>query len=117
MKKTICFDIDNTICKTIKSDYKKSKPILKNIKCINELYNQGHTIKIFTARYMGRTNDNAKEAKKKAKTITLNQLKKWNVKFHKIYFGKPSTDFYIDDKNLYFKTDWATHLKKLLKDN
>ena len=34
MKKTICFDIDNTICKTVKSDYKKSKPIVKNIKCI-----------------------------------------------------------------------------------
>ena len=38
--------------------------------------------------------------KKKAKKITLNQLKKWKVKFHKIYFGKPSSDFYIDDKAL-----------------
>ena len=73
MKKTICFDIDNTICKTVKSDYKKSKPIVKNIKCINDLYNQGHIIKIFTARYMGRTNDNATLAKKKAKKITLDQ--------------------------------------------
>ena len=44
---------------------------------------------------MGRTNDNAVEAKKKANTMTLNQLKKWNVKYHKIFFGKPSTDFYI----------------------
>ena len=86
MKKTICFDIDNTICKTIQSNYKESKPILKNIKCINELYNQGHTIKIFTARYMGRTNYNKREATKKARKITLNQLKKWKVKFHKIYF-------------------------------
>ena len=69
MKKTICFDIDNTICKTIKSDYKKSKPIIKNIKCINDLYNQGHIIKIFTARYMGRTNENAALAEKKAKNL------------------------------------------------
>lgn len=115
MKKTICFDIDNTICKTIKSDYKNSKPILKNIKCINELYDKGHIIKIFTARYMGRTNDNVIEARKKAKKITLSQLKKWNLKFHKIYFGKPSTDFYIDDKNLNFKSNWASHLKKLIK--
>jgi len=115
MKKTICFDIDNTICKTIKSDYKNSKPILKNIKCINELYDEGHIIKIFTARYMGRNSDNVIEARKKAKKITLNQLKKWNLKFHKIYFGKPSTDFYIDDKNLNFKSNWASHLKKLIK--
>ena len=30
-KQTICFDIDNTICKTLNSDY-KSKPITKAIK-------------------------------------------------------------------------------------
>ena len=115
MKKTICFDIDNTICKTTKSNYKNSKPIVKNIKCINDLYNQGHIIKIFTARYMGRTNDNATLAKKKAKKITLDQLKKWKVKFHKIHFGKPSSDFYIDDKNLNFKSTWASDLKKFIK--
>ena len=59
MKKTICFDIDNTI----------SKPIVKNINCINDLYDQGHIIKIFTARYMGRTNDNTTEARKKEKKL------------------------------------------------
>ena len=74
LKKSVCFDIDNVICKTVKSNYIKSKPIKKNIKFINHLYYQGHTIKIFTARYMGRTGDNAAGAKKKAKKITLNQL-------------------------------------------
>ena len=113
MKKTICFDVDNVICKTNKSDYKNSKPIVKNIECINQLYSSGHIIKIYTARYMGRTNDNAVEAKKKAKRITLNQLKKWNVKYHKVFFGKPSTDLYIDDKNLNFKKNWIHQLKKL----
>ena len=115
MKKTICFDIDNTIWKTIKSNYKKSIPIKKNIKFINHLYDKGHPIKIFTARYMGRTSDNLKEAKKKAKKITLYQLKKWGLKFHKIYFGKPSSDLYIDDKNLNFKSNWVQDLKKILK--
>ena len=115
IKKSICFDIDNVICKTVKSNYIKSKPIKKNIKFINNLYHQGHTIKIFTARYMGRTGDNATKAKKKAKKITLNQLKKWKVKFHKIYFGKPSSDFYIDDKNLNFKSNWIKHLKSSIK--
>ena len=67
MKKTICFDIDNTICKTIKSNYKRSIPIKKNIEFINYLYDKGYIIKIFTSRYMGRTSDNLKEAKKKLK--------------------------------------------------
>ena len=56
-KKTFCFDLDNTICKTSKNNYKSSKPIKKSILIINSLYNSGHIIKIFTARYMGRTND------------------------------------------------------------
>ena len=111
--KIICFDIDNVICKTIKSDYKKSKPIIKNIKFINHLYDHGHIIKIFTARYMGRTNDNVAEAKKKSRKMTLKQLEKWNVKYHKIFFGKPSTDFYIDDKNLNFNKNWSDQLQKL----
>tara|TARA_A100000164_G_C21653567_1_gene651465 strand:+ start:201 stop:557 length:357 start_codon:yes stop_codon:yes gene_type:complete len=114
-KKIICFDIDNTICKTVGSNYKNSEPILKNIKFINNLYEQGYTIKFFTARYMGRTNDNINKAKKRAKKITLNQLKKWKVKFNKIYFGKPSSDLYIDDKNLNFKKNWVEDLKKFLK--
>jgi len=54
---------------------------------------------------MARSNDNTTEARKKAKKITLNQLKRWKVKFHKIYFGKPSSDFYIDDKNLNFRSN------------
>ena len=117
MKKTICFDIDNVICKTIKSNYKKSKPILKNIKNINELYKSGYIIKIFTARYMGRNHDNILAAKRSAKKITITQLKKWKVNYHKIFFGKPSSDFYIDDKNLGFKNNWIIQLNKKLKKN
>jgi hypothetical protein len=110
-KKTYCFDIDNTICRTIKSNYKKSKPIKKNIDFINFLYEQGNIIKIYTARYMGRTNDNPIEATKKAKKITLLQLKEWKIKYHKIFFGKPSSDIYIDDKNMNFKKNWVKDLK------
>ena len=45
--------------------------------------------------------------------MTLKQLEKWNVKYHKIFFGKPSTDFYIDDKNLNFNKNWSNQLQKL----
>ena len=63
-KYTFCFDIDNTICKTSKSDYKNSKPDKQAIMTINLLYNAGHTIKIFTARYMGRNGDNISKSNK-----------------------------------------------------
>ena len=114
--KTICFDIDNIICKTnFNHDYSKSKPIKRNIKIINKSYNKGFKIVLYTARYMGRCNGNITAVKKKIKPLTLKQLKKWGVKYHKIYFGKPSFDLFIDDKSLFFKKDWSNLLKKKLK--
>ena len=46
---------------------------------------------------MGRTNENVNLAKKKGYKFTLNQLNKWGLKFHKLVFGKPYANFYIDD--------------------
>lgn len=97
-KKTICIDIDGVICKTIGNNYRKSKPIKKNINYINNLYKKGHFIKIFTARFMGRNNDNKKKAEKSGYKLTKFQLKKWNLNYHKLIMGKPSYDYFIDDK-------------------
>ena len=65
MKKKYCFDIDGVICKTIGNNYKNSKPILIAINKINKLYEEGNYIIIFTARFMGRSKENKKIAKKK----------------------------------------------------
>ena len=111
----ICFDIDGVVCGLEKNnDYKKSKPIKKNIKFINKLFDEGYYIILFTARYMGRNNDNIKKAKKIGYKSTLKQLKSWKVKFHKLIFGKPSYDFIIDDKAIFFKKKWTTELNKIL---
>ena len=112
--KVICFDIDNVICKTKTKDYSKSVPIKKNIKVINEAYKNGFNIILYTARYMGRYNGNVSKVKKHIKSFTLNQLEKWGVKYHKIYFGKPSFDLLIDDKSLFFKKNWSRLLRKKL---
>ena len=42
---------------------------------INLLYNAGHTIKIFTARYMGRNGDNISKSNKLGYKKTILQLK------------------------------------------
>jgi len=113
-KKVICFDLDNVLCKTRKSDYIKSKPLKRNIDLVNDLFNSGFYIKIFTARYMGRNNDNRLKAIKQAKKITEIQLKKWKVNYHKLIFGKPSFDIYVDDKSLFYDKNWVIKLKKKL---
>lgn len=112
--KIICFDLDNTICKTKKNYYEKSLPIKKNVKFINNLYDKGYYIKIFTARYMGRSNENKLLAEKKGLKLTKDQLKKWGLKYHEVIFGKPSYDIFVDDKALYFKKNWTSELIKVL---
>ena len=113
-KKIICFDLDNVLCKTRKSDYIKSKPLKRNIDLVNDLFNSGFYIKIFTARYMGRNNDNRLKAIKQAKKITEIQLKKWKINYHKLILGKPSFDIYVDDKSLFYDKNWVIKLKKKL---
>ena len=61
--KTYAFDIDGVICTTVDGDYKNSLPNIKAIKKINKLYDNGHKIIIFTARFMGRTNNDFIKAK------------------------------------------------------
>tara|TARA_Y100001970_G_scaffold294347_1_gene451149 strand:- start:7321 stop:7659 length:339 start_codon:yes stop_codon:yes gene_type:complete len=110
-KKTFCFDLDNTLCTTKKNDYSKSKPKKNAIKTVNMLFENGHTIKIFTARYMGRTKDKLQH-KKQIFLKTSNQIKKFGIKYHKLFISKPSADVYIDDKSYGYNNSW---IKKLIK--
>jgi FMN phosphatase YigB (HAD superfamily) len=114
-KKIICFDLDNTLCKTEKNYYRKSKPIRKKILLVNNLYDRGFIIKIFTARFMGRSKENTILAKKKGYKFTKKQLDKWNLKYHYLIFGKPSYDLFIDDKNLGFQKNWDKKILNILK--
>jgi isochorismate hydrolase len=116
MKRLIfCFDLDNVLCQSFGNNYKKSKPIKKNIKILKILKKQGHYIKIFTSRYMGRNNENRTLAKKQGYQFTKVQLKNWGVVYDELIFGKPSYDIFVDDKNLSFKKDWSNDILKKIK--
>jgi len=87
--KKIIVDIDGTIC-TQCEDYNNAKPIINRIEELNKLFESGVDIVYFTARGTETCIDWRK--------ITEEQFKKWNVKYTKLLFGKPSGDLYIDDK-------------------
>jgi hypothetical protein len=114
-KEIICFDIDNVICRTKSNYYSKSLPNINSINKINELYKKGYQIKIFTSRFMGRSKENIKLARKKGLRLTKKQLKIWGVKYHKLIFGKPSYDLFIDDKAIFFKKNWYKKINNFLK--
>jgi len=93
-------DIDGTICSNNNGDYKNSVPYKNRILFINELFESGNTIVYFTARGMGSTKNNRAEAIDKWFEFTKKQLDGWGAKYNELILGKPSADFYIDDKNL-----------------
>jgi len=72
-------------------------------------------IKIFTSRFMGRSKENSSKAKKLGYNLTMRQLKKWNVKYHKLIIGKPSYDLIIDDKAYGYNNKWTNKLLKIIK--
>jgi arabinose-5-phosphate isomerase len=96
----IYIDCDETIChyKNVERKYENALPIVKNIDKINKLYDLGHTITIWTARGTVTKIDYTE--------LTKQQLSSWNVKYHKLLFGKPPYDLYIDDKSINSTFDW-----------
>lgn len=91
--KIIYVDIDETICETPNSrDYTTAKPIVENIKKINELYDNGNTIVYWTSRG-SRKQINWYD-------LTYQQLNEWGAKFHELRVDKPYYDLFIDDKTL-----------------
>ena len=94
------FDIDGTICTQSNPDYENAKPFVERIAKINQLYIDGHTIIFQTARGMGRSNNNQKEAINLMYEFTKKQLDGWGVKYHELFLGKPAGDIYIDDKGV-----------------
>lgn len=92
-KKCYVFDIDGVIAKANETlEYDKSLPDTDMIHVINQLYDAGNDIILFTARGY-KTGINWER-------ITEEQMRSWGVKYTKLMFNKPAGDFYIDDHSL-----------------
>jgi capsule biosynthesis phosphatase len=98
-KKRFCFDLDNTLVTypEIPGDYKTVKPITKNIKLVQYLHKQGHTIIIQTARKMKSALNNVGVATMMAHLQVYDTLDEFKIPYDELHFGKPQADFYIDD--------------------
>lgn len=84
------FDIDNTLVRTVGSDYENSTPIQHRIDRVNRLYDEGHMIMLFTARGSASGRDFYE--------FTMKQMHDFGVKYHRIIMGKPDVDLFVDDK-------------------
>lgn len=99
----LVFDIDGVICDEDNPDVSKRNPYQKRIDYINNLYDNGNEIIIFTSRGMKSTNNDPVASDLKYRKITETQFAKWGLKYHKLFFGKPNADIYIDNLNALIK--------------
>jgi len=106
MNKNICFDLDGTLCTNTYGDYKNAKPIKSAILKVNELYNKGNKIIIFTARFMGKSEGDINIAYGIGYKFTKKQIEEWGIKYHKLILGKPEYDIVIDDKSIFYNEKW-----------
>ena len=122
--KIVAFDIDDVICvrpKDKESDgllkYTYSIPIQKNIDIINQCYNSGYYIKLYTARGMSQFNGDLHKIYDNLYVLTKKHLDEWGVKYHELIMGKIHYDLLIDDKALNIdRIDTIKDIKKFLGD-
>jgi len=99
----IIIDLDGTIC-TEEKTYSRSlaKPIEGAIECINNLYEAGNIIIIYSARTWMEFE------------MTTVWLKKYGIKYHQLILGKPIGDVWIDDRAINFN-GWGNAIASLEK--
>jgi len=86
-------DIDGILLTQDKDNpaaYHKAKPIQKNIDKLNKMYYDGHVIILWTARGSISGVDFT--------DITIDQLDRYGIKYHKLKMDKPFFDVFIDDR-------------------
>jgi capsule biosynthesis phosphatase len=101
MSKTLVIDLDGTICeqKTF-ADYEIAEPVWSVIEKMVELYDEGWHIHIFTARGMNTFDGNVELIEYHLRGPTEEWLRRYNVPYHELSFGKPPGDLYVDDKGM-----------------
>ena len=80
------------------SKYKLSWPYPEMIKVINECYDAGHKVIIYTARGMNLYQGDVAKTYDYIYDTTKKQLDEWGVKHHQLVMGKLHYDVLIDDK-------------------
>jgi FMN phosphatase YigB (HAD superfamily) len=92
-RKTITFDLDDTLCEGY--PYYMAKPKYEKIKIVNELYAKGHKIIIYTGRGMSK---GYQLAVMQYWDLTIEQLNSWGINYSELVMGKPHYDIMICDK-------------------
>ncbi len=100
---TLIFDVDGTLCPIKKKDDQYSN-LIPDEEMVNKLRNykeEGAKIVLFSSRNMKTYDGNLGLINANTALIMQEWLKKWDIPYDEIYFGKPwpgDRGLYIDDR-------------------
>lgn len=99
-KKTLVIDLDNTITIDDARPYSEKLPNTAVIEKMRLYKEKGYNIVIYTARRMRTFNNDEASIVANIADVTLQWLRKHNVPFDGLKFGKPYAEnaFYVDDR-------------------
>lgn len=97
----IIIDLDGTIC-TEEKTYSRAlaKPLPGAVEKLNQLYEQGHTLIIYSARTWMEYE------------MTADWLAKHGFRYHQLVLGKPVGDVWLDDRAIRFQ-GWEDAIEKI----
>lgn len=92
------FDIDGTLCTSSPEGYDLAQPFESRIKHVNRLFDEGHSVLLFSARGQNSGRD--------LREFTEAQLRSWEINYTKLLLSKPSFDLLVDDKAVFSEDYW-----------
>jgi hypothetical protein len=97
---TLVVDFDDTLAITLNRDWENATPNVELIAKLNDLYAQGWTVHVVTARGQLSCNGDYVAADKKYRAQIEEWLKKNGVMYTSLSFQKKLAAYYIDDKGI-----------------
>jgi len=99
LEKIIAIDIDGTIC-SVNENYEDCKIINRAKESIDLIRSKGYKVFLHTGRHILNSE------------VTIKWLKKNQINYDHIVFGKPPAKYYIDDKSIKFDS-WDNVLNSI----
>lgn len=93
--KVLVMDLDGTI---VGGEYNRPYPKGDVIEKVNQHYDAGWDVIIFTARGMNTFQGDAQKCDETYRKLTEETLRKFGVKYTRLQFGKPAGVMYVDDR-------------------
>ena len=109
--KNFIVDVDGTLCEELGGVYTYATvpPRIEMINKVNQLYDSGSKIVLFTARGMRTCAGDLEQINLHVRPVLIKWLGEHNVKYHELIMGKPWA------KDCYYVDDRALHPEEFLK--